>query len=315
MKSKAKYIIAVIAAVIVCVFIANFKISVSVNVDDNINALASVISIGQQNSEVAAPFVQIPQSTAPTASAPAVQQTEPSAQQNTDASVSASSMPTETKDIIDKYSLLVNKFKQEKPAYKKKEFQSLPEEYRNFGTGINVILDLASGYMVSEEDAEELVRSANCEDIVWDMPVHNTDKGCLLTDYSAVTWAKCEDNGDGTYKISFSLKEEVNAAPTSPETLTPTSAHGAVMQPANMDDIKTEVDKVTSKVPGLAVNQFDLTYRECVFECVYNPQADEVKSITHHIVIDINADVKLFVSDINGSARLLNEMYIYDITW
>ena len=271
MKSKAKYIIAVIAAVIVCVFIANFKISVSVNVDDNINALASVISIGQQNSEVAAPFVQIPQSTAPTASAPAVQQTEPSAQQNTDASVSASSMPTETKDIIDKYSLLVNKFKQEKPAYKKKEFQSLPEEYRNFGTGINVILDLASGYMVSEEDAEELVRSANCEDIVWDMPVHNTDKGCLLTDYSAVTWAKCEDNGDGTYKISFSLKEEVNAEPTPADTLVPPSAHGAVMQPMAFKDIKTEVDNVVSKVPGVSVDRFELIYRECVFSCVYNP--------------------------------------------
>ena len=120
---------------------------------------------------------------------------------------------------------------------------------------------------------------------------------------------------DGTYKISFSLKEEVNAEPTPADTLVPKSNHGAVMQPANMSDIITEVDKVTSKVPGLAVNQFDLTYRECVFECVYNPATDEVKSITHHIVIDINADVKLFVTDINGSARLLNEMYIYDITW
>ena len=136
----------------------------------------------------------------------------------------------------------------------------------------------------------------------------------MLTDYDAVEWAKCEDNGDGTYKISFSLKEEVNAEPTPADTLVPPSAHGAVMQPMAFKDIKTEVDNVVSKVPGVSVDRFELIYRECVFSCVYNPQTDEVKSITHNIVIDIVAKAKVFSADIDGTARLTNDMLIYNIT-
>lgn len=224
-------------------------------------------------------------------------------------------MPQTTKEIIDKYTQLVNDFKSERPAYKKKEFQSLPEEYRNFGTGVNLILDLASGYMVTEEECEELVRPAGSDDMLYDMPVHNTDKGCVLTDYDAVSWAKCEDMGDGTYKLSFSLKEELNAQPTPADTLIPVSAHGAVMQPVALSEIMTEVDKITSSVPGIALNDFSLYYRDCEFICIYDVKTDRVLSITHHIVIDITADLELFFSQINGTARLLNEMFIYDITW
>lgn len=224
-------------------------------------------------------------------------------------------MPESTKEIIDKYAQLVNDFKEKKPAYKKKEYQALPEEYREFGSAVNVLLGLASNYMVSEEDCEELVREAGFADIVWDMPVHNTEKGCVLTDYDAVSWAKCEDMGDGTYKISFSLKEEVNPQPTPADTLVPVSAHGAVMQPIATDELMKEINNVTASVPGITVNDFALYHRDCEFICVYDPQTDVALSVTHHIVIDITADIQLFTANIKGSARLLNEMFIYDITW
>jgi hypothetical protein len=223
--------------------------------------------------------------------------------------------PTGNKEIIEQYTLLVNKFKQEKPAYKKKEFQSLPEEFRNLGTAGNLILEIASGYITSEEECEELVRAAGGEDIKWDMPIHNSDVGCLLTNYDAVEWAKCEDVGDGTKKISFSLKEEMNCEPTPADTLVPVSNHGAVMQPLSRQSILDEVEKITEKFPIITVNDFSLGYRECVFECVYNPDTNQVKSITHHVVIDINADLKVTLAKIAGSARLYNDMKIYDITW
>lgn len=222
---------------------------------------------------------------------------------------------TSTKEIIDKYTFLVDKFKKEKPAYKKKEYQALPEENREFSSAINSVLGIAANYMVSEEDCEELIRQPGAEEILYDMPIHGTEKGCTLTDYDAVSWAKCEDLGDGTYKISFSLKEEHNAEPTPADTLVAPSAHGGVMQPIAIKDIKAEVDKVVSKLPGITLNAFDLIYRDCVFSCVYNPETDEVKSITHNIAIDITADVKVFSADIIGSARLINDMLIYDITW
>lgn len=223
--------------------------------------------------------------------------------------------PTGNKEIIEQYTLLVNKFKQEKPAYKRKEFQALPEEFHNLGTAGNLILDIAAGYMTTEDECEETVRAAGEDAIKWEMPIKDTDVGCLLTDYDAVEWAKCEDVGDGTKKISFSLKEEMNCEPTPADTLVPVSKHGAVMQPLSRSEILKEVENITSKVPGLAVNDFSLGYRECVFECVYNPETNQVKSITHHVVIDINADIKVFVASIAGSARLYNDMLIYDITW
>lgn len=232
-----------------------------------------------------------------------------------DTAVKESDKPESTKEIIDEYTLLVDKFKQQKPAYKKKEYQALPEEYHNFSSIINKALDVAAGYMTTEDEAQELIREAGAEEIINDMPIHGSEKGCTLTDYDAVEWAKCEDKGDGTYEISFSLKEEINAEPTPADTLIPPSAHGAVMQPMAFKDIIAEVDSLLSKIPGLALNQLDLYYHENVYSCVYNPETDEVLSITHHIVIDIVVNADVFGKTIDGSARLLNEMFIYDITW
>ncbi len=226
-----------------------------------------------------------------------------------------SNMPGSTKEIIDQYTLLVDKFKQQKPAYKKKEYQALPVEYHNFSSIINKVLDVAAGYMTTEDEAEILIRDAGAEEILMDMPIHGAEKGCTLTNYDAVEWAKCEDLGDGTYKISFSLKEEINAEPTPADTLVAPSAHGAVMQPMKFNDIKAEVDGIIAKVPGIALNQLDLFYRDCEFICVYNPDTDEVLSITHYIVIDIVVNADVFGKTIDGSARLLNDMFIYDITW
>ena len=264
----------------------------------------------------ATPQTTLPQTTLPQTTLP----TDDVADDNDTTTVADSAekendKPESTKEIIDQYTLLVDKFKQQKPAYKKKEYQALPVEYHNFSSIINKFLDLASGYMVTEDEAEELVRAAGAEEIINDMPIHGSEKGCALTDYDAVEWAKCEDRGDGTYEISFSLKEEVNPEPTPADTLVPVSAHGAVMQPMAFNVIKNEVDSIIAKIPGVALNKLDLYYHENVYSCVYNPETDEVLSITHHIVIDIVVNADLFGKTIDGSARLLNEMFIYDITW
>lgn len=308
-----KSLLTPILAILVCVVVI---LALPFDVTVKVEGKLPVINKPAQQAAVQATPAQ-PQTTT---AAPVQQVGTPDSQPTTDAAdsnaaPSADGVMTDTKQIIDKYTLLVNKFKQSKPAYKKKEFQALPEEFRNLGTAGNLVLEIAAGYMTTEEECEELVRAAGSEDIRWDMPIHDSEVGCLLTDYDAVEWAKCEDLGDGTYKISFSLKEEMNAEPTPADTLVPVSKHGAVMQPLSRKSITDEVEKITSKVPGLGINDFSLGYRECEFSCIYNPDTDEVKSITHHVVIDINADIQLFVANIAGSARLYNDMLIYDITW
>lgn len=300
-------VLAVVLALAFTFLILPTEIGVSVKVEGNAPVNQTVCPTTEPSTVPAAPQTTAPQVTEPEAEKPT--------EENKTDEAGKTNKPESVKEIIDQYTLLVDKFKKEKPAYTKKEFQALPEEYRNFGGPINTVLNLASNYMVSEEDAEELVRAKGAEEILNDVPIHNSEKGCVLTNYDAVEWAKCEDNGDGTYKISFSLKKEMNAEPTPADTLVPPSAHGAVMQPMAFKDIKTEVDKVAGSVPGISVNTFDLIYRECVFSCVYNPETDEVLSITHNIVIDITANAKVFTATIDGSARLTNDMLIYNITW
>ena len=314
---KNDYILSGLIAAICCLVVATLAVTMgsfgfeatgSLKIDGAAQNDNQIVDVPTANQSVAGNNQST--TTAPEVNAEAT--TEPSE----NGSVPDANAPlTDTKDIIDKYTLLVDKFKQEKPAYKKKEYQALPEENREFSSAINSVLGIAANYMVSEEDCEELVRQQGAEEILYDMPVHGTEKGCTLTDYDAVQWAKCEDLGDGTYKISFSLKEEHNAEPTPADTLIAPSAHGGVMQPIAIKDIKAEVDKVVSKLPGITLNTFDLIYRDCVFSCVYDPATDQVKSITHNIAIDITADVKVFSADIVGSARLINDMLIYDITW
>ena len=304
-------IVAVILAIVLAAFIVPTEFGVTVNVEGKQAAdWVCDLPVKEEFQTTAAP-----QTTAPTTK-PAEVVTQPSEENKADTEDKKdNSMPETTEEIIDQYTLLVDKFKKEKPAYTKKEYQALPEEYRNFGGPINTVLNIASGYMVTEDQAEELIRQPGAEEILTDVPIHNSEKGCVLTDYDAVEWAKCEDMGDGTYKISFSLKEEVNAEPTPADTLVPPSAHGAVMQPMAFKDIKTEVDNIVGKVPGVSVNRFELIYRECVFSCVYNPETDEVSSITHNIVIDIVANADAFTATIDGTARLTNDMLIYNITW
>lgn len=309
MKQKilsALIIIFLVAVVIFqCVSIKNIEANRNqTTTEDTQDVVATVTPVTTQPQ----PQITQPQATQPTVEADNSATVQDPAEKD-------SNKPESTKEIIDQYTLLVDKFKQQKPAYKKKEYQALPVEYHNFSSTINKALDFASGYMVTEDEAEELVRAAGAEEIINDMPIHGSEKGCVLTDYDAVSWAKCEDKGDGTYEISFSLKEEVNPEPTPADTLVPVSAHGAVMQPMAFADIKAEVDNVLGKVPGVALNTLDLYYREHVYSCVYNPETDEVLSITHHIVIDIVVNAEVFSKTIDGSARLLNEMFIYDITW
>ena len=308
--NKSDKIITAVAVVLTLFFtylILPTEVGVKLNVDGDVPSdfVYELPTAESHQIETTVPPATVPQPTAPQVTTPAEDN---KAESNSD-------KPESVKEIIDQYTLLVDKFKEEKPAYTKKEYQALPEEYRNFSDVINKFLGIASNYMVTEEQAEELIREKGAAEILTDVPIHNSEKGCALTDYDAVEWAKCEDLGDGTYKITFSLKEEINAEPTPADTLVPPSAHGAVMQPVAFKDIKAEVDEVVGAIPGVTLNGFDLIYRDCVFGCVYDPKTDQVKSITHNIVIDITADAELFSAKIDGTARLTNDMLIYNIIW
>ena len=298
-----------------CVYISGID-------DRRAEAVATTVPVAESTTFVnvmttAVPDVYVPENT--TATVPAVTENTTDAVATTvPVSVSAEEeekLPVAKNEIIDKYSELVNDFKAQRPAYKTKEFQQMPEEYRDFGAAGNIVLKFASNYMVSEEDCEVFVRDAGAEEILVDLPIRDSEKACVLTDYDAVTWAKCEELSDGTVKLSFSLKEERNVEPTPPDTLIPTSAHGAVMHPVPIADIMNEINEVQSALPGVTLNEFSLIYKDCVFECVYNPETNQLLSLTQNLSIDIVADLVLLGSNINGSAKLIHKLLVYDVIW
>ena len=232
-----------------------------------------------------------------------------------DSKKSDGKMPQTNEEIVTKYAEVVKKFKTEKPGYTKKEYQALPEESRQFSSNlVNKLLGFADNYMTKEDSDKAVVtRDKGYEDIINEIPIYGLEDGCLLKDFSTVKNASCTDMGDGTYKLSFSLNDESNPEPLVAGSTDAKSYHSAVLMPGNRDDIMTEVHKV-EKMTGAKCNNFDLTYRDCTFECVYNPTNDQVVSITHHANIDIEASIH-FIKDITGSARLTNDMLVYDIVW
>lgn len=304
--------------------ITNFKVNIDTNIDYN-GAAPAVVPVD------AAPATS-PATTAP-ATAPAdttapnqTNDAEKPSDAKTDAPAASTDAPKTNEEIVKKYTELVNKMKQDQPGYSKKEYQALPEEYRNFSSAVNSLLKFGESYMTTEDDPNSLVTATKgevytAEDgttmprINHELPICNTDKGSVLTDYSCIKEASCTDNADGTRTLRFVLNDEKNPEPTPADTCVPQSYHGAVMMPASMKDINTEVDKVVSKIPGVTVNNFELTYTDSSFQVTYDPSNDHVTSIVHHINVDIAANAKVALSTIDGTARLTNDMNVYDITY
>lgn len=323
-------IFAAVVVILLAVFgaykLVNFTVDVNANIEyENAGSQATQAAV-----QVAAPVqtpVQIAQPAAETKAPAADAKTDSKPAGDKAAQPAASdSKPQTNEEIVKKYSELLNKMKQDQPAYTKKEYQALPEEYRNFSSIINKFLQFGEAYMTKEDSEKAIVSATKGEVYTADdgttmprinheLPICNTDKGCVLTDYSCIKSAECIDNADGTRTLKFELNDEINPEPTPADTAVPVSYHGAVMMPASMKDINTEVDKVVSKLPGVAVNGFELTYCDSTFQVTYDPTNDHVTSIIHHINVDINADVKVGFSQIKGSARLTNDMDVYDIQY
>lgn len=317
--------IVTVIVVLLLVFFAYRLTNLNIGVDATVDIQGDAVQI---NANTEAPTVA--PTVAPTESTTVApnnngEQTEPS--KTTDNPGTSSDAPKTNEEIVQKYTELLNKMKQDQPGYTKKEYQALPEEYRQFPSVVNSVLKFGEAYMTTEDSENAIVTATKGEvytsddgsrtmpRIQHELPICNTDKGCLITDYSCIKSASCTDNADGTRTLCFSLNDEVNPEPTPSDTCVPQSYHGAVMMPASMKDINTEVDKVVSKIPGVTINNFELTYRDGSFAVTYDPATDQVVSVVHHINVDIAANAKVFGSTIEGTARLTNDMNVYDIVY
>lgn len=214
-------------------------------------------------------------------------------------------------EILAKYTEVMNDAKKAKPAFKKVEFQSLPEEFRKLGTVGNVILPIAEGFMTTEEKAkaDPQVKEAGSDMHAWPVTGHDT-AGCLLTDASKIKSASAVKEGDNV-KITITLLPEENPEPINSATATSSpSFTGGMFSPMS----KADIDNTIAGIKGVKVNSFNLTYTDCTVTLVYNPSDNHVVTLDQIMNVDIKANIKVLAT-IDGSARLVDTINIWDIQY
>lgn len=281
---------------------------------------------GKVDSDLAS--VQSPQPTvAPTTQAPVTvpPTTQPSApQDNTDTTTTLpeaedkndSSLPQGNEEILTKYSQLMNDAKAAKPGYQKIEWQDIPEEKAQFeGKVFSKILPLASNFFKSEDAAKsepEIVE--NGSNMEW-FPIYHNEKGCMLTDASAIENATCTQLPDGNVKIVIELKDEYNSEPPK-DAPTCDSYVGSMFTPIEMAEVRTILTTDPTVKFIIKDVDFDLTYYDCIAELTYNPQTNQIVELNQFMHLNINIkNGSLLGMSAKGTAVLDNYMYINDFKY
>lgn len=225
-------------------------------------------------------------------------------------------LPQGNEAILAKYSELMNKAKVESPGFTKVEYQEIPPEKAQFeGSLFNRILPIASNFFTDEETARANAEAKlKGESMEW-FPIYHNEKGCLLTDASAIENATCTALPDGNAKITIELKDEVNCEPAG-DAATWDSPIGSMFTPIKMADVRNTL-QTDPAVKFIVKNvDFELKYHDCTLDLVYNPANGQLVSLDQymHILITIK-DGTLLGMSAKGNAILNNYMYISDFQY
>ena len=267
----------------------------------------------------------LPETTLPAVTTPAVTQpqaTQPDAPQDEATTVpdentsNESAIPQGNEEILAKYAEVMNKAKADSPAFSKVEYQHIPEEKAQFeDKAFSKILPLASKFFKSEADAranpELKEKGASME---W-FPIYQNEKGCMLTDASAIETATCTELPDGNIKIVIELKDEYNSEPPGSAS-TCDSYVGSMFTPIEMASVRDILEN-DSAVKFIIKNvAFDVTYYDCTAELTFNPANNEIVELNQFMHLDINIKEGSIVGmSAKGKAVLDNYMYITDFQY
>lgn len=204
-------------------------------------------------------------------------------------------VPSTKAEILAAYTTVMNYAKTAKPAYLKKEFQSLPKADQHMdGVVIGALLPLANSFMTQEKDAKTETQTKG-NDMKW-FPVCKAPKGCLLTNTGAIKTATCEKLSNGNYKITIILNDEHNPEPYNETTKSASSNTGKMFYPLAKADIdNTLVNDSTVKTVVKNV-KYDLKYFNCIATLEYNPK-------TNHVV-NLEQDMSVFIDIQDGKVGI-----------
>ena len=269
------------------------------------------------------PAVQTIQPTVPQVTQPVVttpQATEPADTDNDSIAPTEvtddSALPQSNEEILAKYSEVLNNAKASKPAFKKVEWQAIPEEKAQFeGAVFGKILPLASNFFKTEEDAkaspEFMEKGGTME---W-FPIYHNEKGCMLTDTSVIENATCTELPDGNVKIVIELKDEINSEPPK-SAPTCDSYVGSMFTPIEMAEVRTTLTTDPTIKFIIKDVDFELTYYDCVAELTFNPETNQIVELDQFMHIDINIkNGSLLGLSAKGRAVLDNYLYMSEFQY
>ena len=203
------------------------------------------------------------------------------------------------KECLEIYTKVMNKAKADKPAYTKVEYQELPSDANSrvisegsglVGTLLNLVDSL--GIMTSKEaaEADPEVKEAG-SDMRW-FPVYKCEKGCYLTDVSAIKSYKYEDLGGDKAKVTIVLNDEQNPEPMAEGASSSPSNTGAMFSPLAKADIDNTINggAVSAVIKNVT---FSLTYHDCTAIIVYNTKTNELISVEQYMNVAIQGAGKI----------------------
>lgn len=226
--------------------------------------------------------------------------------------------PSTTAEILAAYTAAMNKAKTDKPAFKRAEFQELPEgnDYRNITGGEKVIgglLNIAGNFMTDEAKARKNPHVNNMGEDMWAFPVKDAPKGCLLTDVNAIKSAKLDELSNGDYKITIVLKDEKNPEHYRSGNSAP-SKTGSMFMPLSKSDVDPQLESALVKAV-IKNAKYDMNYYNCTSTMVYNPKTMQVKSVDQVLYNKLEMSGRVFFTDAEGWQVLIMHYQIFDVVY
>lgn len=232
----------------------------------------------------------------------------------------ANKKPETAAEILAAYAAVMNQAKKDGPAFNKVEYQELPDDpqSRQINDGkalVGAALKVAANFMVTEDKAKsEPQYFEKGNDMAW-WPIYNCEKGCMLEDASFVKSAKCEELSNGNYKITLVLKNEVNPEPAPEGASSAPSKHGGIFGAVSLKEID---DTLKGGIVSAVFKDvtYKLVYHDCTATLIYNPENNQVESLTQVLHVSISGYAKALGAGLDiANQELINHVEFYNVKY
>lgn len=210
-------------------------------------------------------------------------------------------LPEGKQEILAAYTAVVNKVKVDMPKYVSNDWQTVSNVDMG-GLTYSVLSKAAGSFLETQQESEPGTHTKGTHAKWFALPTSEAHKvGCVLTDTSKITSAKCEKVGDN-YVITISLQQEKDPYMKIDNPYSVTSWHGRMFDVIDIG----EVVEYAKKLPGVNTDNAYCSFQGTA-KLTYNPVTNECIKLDHII------DVRVFLG--SGAAKVLADYHFYDFEW